>query len=192
MNQEAIVEGLLFISGEDGISFEDVSKVLSISEEEFNMILNHLKNIYEDSTRGITIEQFGRKIRMATKKEHLEYYEKYLNREAETSLSNATLEVLAIVAYNQPVTRSMVDDIRGVSSSHILRRLLSKNLIESKGKSDLPGRPHLYGVTDLFLNYFGLSSIDDLPRLNVDEGEIEEKDLYESKYSENIEVLDDV
>ena len=191
MDKVAIIEGLLFISGEDGIEYNDIQKVLDLSSEEFESILEQLKEIYASSSRGLTIEKFGCKIRITTKKEHQKYYEQYFGTEKEDCLSPAALEVLAIIAYNQPVTRSMIDDIRGVSSSHHLRRLLSKNLIESKGKSDLPGKPNFYGTTDCFLNYFGLNSIDQLPKIDFDDN-VEESDLYESKYNEDIEMLDDL
>ena len=99
------------------------------------------------------------------------------------TLSEAALETLAIVAYNQPITRLVIDEIRGVSSSHIVRKLVSKNLICEIGRSETAGRPILYGTTSLFLDYFGLKTIKDLPQIeiNIDDSE---KDLYNSKYNE--------
>lgn len=191
MNKEAVIEGLLFISGEDGLSLKEMARVLEVGEEEVKASLTSLLQKYQDASRGIQIEQFGKVYKLVTKKEHKEFYEKLFDAEKEDTLSVPCLEVLAIVAYNTPVTRSMVDEIRGVSSSHLMRKLLSKNLIEVTGKSDLPGRPNLYGVTNRFLDYFGLSSLEELPKMEMEEN-TEETDLYHAKYQENIEILEDI
>ena len=105
-------------------------------------------------------------------------------KEANSLLSNAALETLAIIAYNGPVTRVEVDEIRGINSSHLVRKLLLKNLIKDVGRSDKPGRPILYNVTENFLDYFGLQSIEDLPKIEEKVEEDLEKDLFESKYKE--------
>lgn len=191
MNKEAVIEGLLFVSGEDGLSLKEMARVLEVGEEEVKATLTSLLQKYQDASRGIQIEQFGKVYKLVTKKEHKEFYEKLFDAEKEDTLSVPCLEVLAIVAYNTPVTRSMVDEIRGVSSSHLMRKLLSKNLIEVTGKSDLPGRPNLYGVTNRFLDYFGLSSLEELPKMEMEEN-TEETDLYHAKYQENIEILEDI
>jgi len=121
-----------------------------------------------------------------TKQEHKEYYKKLVTIEENSKLSDAALETLAIIAYNEPITRVQIDEIRGVSSVHHVRKLLLKNLIREVGKSDLPGRPLLYGVTKEFLDYFGLSTIDDLPKVTMSSNnEVEQVDLFESKYKEN-------
>ena len=100
-------------------------------------------------------------------------------------MSQAALETLAIVAYNEPVTRIQVDEFRGVSSSHIIRKLLAKNLIQEIGRSDLPGRPILYGITSEFLDYFGLATKEELPKLEeMDVQGTDEEDLFSSKYQE--------
>ena len=100
-------------------------------------------------------------------------------------MSQACLETLAIIAYNGPVTRIKVDEIRGINSSHMIRRLVSRNLVEDVGIADLPGRPHLYQVTKDFLDYFGIESIEDLPIVEEKEIEDIETNLFESKYKEN-------
>ena len=95
------------------------------------------------------------------------------------------METLAIIAYNQPITRIDVDEIRGISSSHMIRKLVSRDLIKEIGRSEGAGRPILYGVTDEFLDYFGLASIDDLPKIEkIDNNDSEETDLFQSKYNE--------
>ena len=109
-----------------------------------------------------------------------------LEEEENSTLSNSALETLAIIAYNAPITRSAIDEIRGVNSAYAVRKLLIMNLIEEVGRSELPGRPKLYNVTSKFLDYFGLGSIEDLPELNFKEKNVEEeKSLFESRYKEN-------
>lgn len=99
------------------------------------------------------------------------------------TLSESALEVLAIIAYNQPVTRAMIDEIRGISSSHMLRKLVYKDLIEEVGRSESAGRPILYGTTDLFLDYFGLKTLSELPTIEKKEDD-SVHELYHSKYVE--------
>lgn len=181
---EAVVEGLLFLAGDEGISFQKLVETLEIEEIKLNKILCDLENKYKSETSGITIEMLGSKIKLTTKKEHNMYYEKFFSFDEDGTLSPSALEVLAIIAYNDPITRGEVDEIRGVSSSYIIRKLLGKNLVESKGKSELPGRPNLYGVTERFLDYFGLANTDELPEIETKEVENIEKDLYNSKYVE--------
>jgi len=179
----AVIEGMLFLSGDEGIDIHKLKEVLQISDEEFNQSLQELKEDYKQETRGIRIEQIGDLLKLVTKKEHKDYYEKYFSFDVDTTLSSSALEVLAIIAYNEPITRMEIDEIRGVNSSHQVRRLLSKNLIESKGKSELPGKPNLYGTTTTFLEYFGLSSLSELPKIEVEEEE-KEMDLYDTRYKE--------
>lgn len=182
MNLKAVLEGLLFVSGDEGISVEQIKNVLEISEEEVLALVDELQSDCEN--RGITISKYGEKIKFITKKEHAEYYKKLFNNEDNGNLSPSALETLAIIAYNEPVTRVMIDEIRGVSSAHIVRKLAFRNLIEEKGRSNLPGRPILYGVTNDFLDYFGLTSILDLPPIETKEEETTEEDLFSSKYTE--------
>ena len=120
-----------------------------------------------------------------TKKDNKEYLQRLVEIEENEYLSQSALETLAIIAYNEPITRTSIDAIRGVNSSYVVRKLVLKELIKEVGKSDLPGRPILYGTTDRFLDYFGLNSKEDLPKLNlVDKEEIDETNLFESKYKE--------
>ncbi len=101
-------------------------------------------------------------------------------------LSSSALEVLAIVAYNQPITRVEIDEMRGVSSSHMVRRLVAKGLLKEAGKSTMPGRPNLYKTTSDFLDYFGLATLEDLPSIDMSkyDGGEQEKDLFTSIYKE--------
>ncbi|MBQ9181749.1 MAG: SMC-Scp complex subunit ScpB [Bacilli bacterium] len=184
MNKKAILEGLLFVSGDEGISFKNLKEILSIDETELKKLIEDLSMEYDKEDRGIKLENFGNNLKLTTKKEHKEFYERFLDEEDSKFLTQAALETLAIVAYNGPITRVELDEIRGISCSHMIRRLISKNLIKECGKSDLPGRPTLYEVTEQFLDYFGLSTIEDLPKIEELKSDDSEKDLFESKYKE--------
>ncbi len=185
MNLKAVLEGLLFIVGDEGLDINKIQDLLETSEEETKNILKELVVDYSSPDRGIKLEILGNKFKLTTKKEHKEYYKKLCESEIEEGLSQSALETLAIIAYNQPITRNEIDQARGVVSSHIIRRLLLKDLIRVAGKSDLPGKPNLYETTSNFLDYFGLSDIKDLPVLNKkEETPSEEKELYNSKYTE--------
>lgn len=186
MDLHGVLEGLLFVVGNEGISFEKLKEVLEVNDNELEQLLSELDNQYQDSNRGFKIEKLGNKYKLATKKEHKPYYESLIQVEKNENLTQAALETLAIIAYNEPVTRLYVDEIRGVESSYLVRKLLYRNLIKEVGRSDAPGRPILYGVTDEFLDYLGLSSIEELPKLEVvqEKEKFEDLDLYESKYKE--------
>ncbi len=185
MNKKAVLEGLLFVVGDEGLSLEQASNVLGINGDELAQLLVQLQNDYDSPNRGIQIEILGNYLKLTTKKEHKNYYQTLFDSEENDFLSQAALETLAIVAYNEPVTRIQVDEIRGVSSSHIIRKLLAKNLIQEIGRSDLPGRPILYGITSEFLDYFGLATKEELPKLEeMDVQETDEEDLFSSKYQE--------
>ena len=186
MNLTGVLEGLLFVVGEDGITTTQIEEILEIDDNKLKEIVKELTLLYNDSNRGITLKVLGNKLKLITKEEHKKYYEKLVEIE-DTELSQAALETLAIIAYNEPITRVSVDEIRGISSSHMIRKLVSRELIEEKGRSESAGRPILYGVTDKFLDYFGLSSTSELPKLEEVEITEEEKDLFESKYKEIVE-----
>ena len=184
---KAIVEGLLFLSGEDGLTLEEISNVIDKDTNEVKLIIKDLYNDYSSEDRGIQIGFLGDHFKLTTKKEHKEFYKKLVIDDENSTLSQSVLETLAIIAYNAPLTRIDIENIRGVNSSYAVRKLLLKGLIEEVGRSDSPGRPRLYNVTSRFLDYFGLGSIDELPKLEEKEIIIdEEKSLFESKYKEEI------
>ncbi|MBR6949086.1 MAG: SMC-Scp complex subunit ScpB [Bacilli bacterium] len=190
MNKKAILEGLLFVVGEDGLTLDQIEEVLDITEEESHELLTELKNDYLDDNRGIRIDFLGNRFKLTTKSEHKEYYQRLIENPETNVLSQAALETLAIIAYNSPITRVQIDSMRGVSSSSIVRKLVAKGFIKEIGRSDLPGRPILYDTTSEFLDYFGLSTKDDLPSIDdfIEEKEEteEDSDLYTSKYTENV------
>lgn len=183
---EGILEGILFVVGNEGITKERLLEILEIDEETLDKVIENLKNEYSKETRGLDLEIYSNKYKLVTKKEHKPYYEKLVEKEKNDDLSQAALETLAIIAYNSKVTRGYVDEIRGVDSAYQIKKLIYRNLVHEVGRSDLPGRPILYSVTDGFLDYLGIKSLDELPKL--DEVEIDEdvvSDLYTSKYKED-------
>ncbi len=187
VNKKAVLEGILFVVGEEGLTALELQRILEVSEYEFQKLISDLDDDYKRDDRGIQIAFLGNRYKLVTKQEHKSYYQKLVTIEENRKLSDAALETLAIIAYNNPITRVQIDEIRGISSIHHVRRLLLKNLIKEVGKSDLPGKPTLYGVTKDFLDYFGLSSIDDLPKIKMEVTEDEKQvDLFESKYKEDL------
>lgn len=189
--KKAVLEGILFVVGEEGLTFDQIEDVLEIDEEESKKLLYELKHDYEDENRGLRIDFLGNRFKLTTKYEHREYYQKLLENPETNTLSQAALETLAIIAYNEPITRVQIDAMRGVGSTQIIRKLVAKGFIKEVGRSDLPGRPILYETTSEFLDYFGLSTIKDLPDMNsfIEESEKEdneESDLYTSKYKEEV------
>ena len=181
-----ILEGLLFVTGEDGLTLEDIEKLLEVEKEEAERIIEEYKASLESENRGLRLVYLGNKYKLTTKEEHKEYYELLVDKVVSGTLSQSALETLAIIAYNQPITIGQIDEIRGVSSRDMVRKLLFRGLVDIQGKSDLPGRPMLYKTTDKFLDYFNLSSIDNLPEMEEIELDMteEEKDLFISKYKE--------
>lgn len=186
MNYKAVIEGILFIVGDEGISLQEISNILNISIEEVKNSLIELKKDYDDEGRGIRISFLGNAFKLTTKEEHKEYYEKLVTDSKSNGLSNAALEVLAVIAYNEPITRIEIDEIRGVNSSQIVRRLLARGFIKICGKKDTIGKPSLYKTTNDFLDYFGLSSSSDLPEIIIkkEKEENDDLDLYDSTYKE--------
>jgi len=191
MKNKAVLEGLLFVVGEDGLSLDQIEDVLQIDEVSAKELLRELKRDYEDDNRGLRIDFLGNKFKLTTKYEHKEYYQKLIENPETNVLSQAALETLAIIAYNEPITRIDVDKIRGVSTTQMIRKLVAKGFIKEVGRSDLPGRPILYKTTSEFLDYFGLSTIEDLPDMSEfinesdeDSSDNDESDLYSSKYRE--------
>ena len=184
---KAVVEGLLFISGNEGITVDKINEITSLEKDKIKDILTELYNDYNNESRGIKLAYLGNHYKLTTKEEHKEYYQKLIDVEMNSNLSQSALETLAIIAYNQPITRIEIDEIRGVNSSYVIRKLMIKGLIEDIGRSEMAGRPKQYAVTDLFLDHFGLESTDDLPELNIieeEKQEDQEKNLFNSKYTE--------
>lgn len=186
MNNLGVLEGLLFVTGEDGLSLDDIQNILSLPKGETLSLLDMFKKSLEGAERGLKLVYLGNRYKLSTKEEHKEYYELLVDKTTSGVLSQAALETLAIIAYNGPISVGMIDEIRGVASRDMVRKLLFKGLVETAGRSELPGKPMLYKTTDKFLDYFNLSSLDELPVLEIPkEMSEEEKDLFISRYKEN-------
>ena len=183
MKYLGILEGLLFVVGDEGITLESICKIMEISETQAKDLLKKLKEKYENEDSGIRISFLGEAFKLTTKPEHKDFYKKLVREPANNTLSASSLETLAIIAYNGPITRAEIDELRGVDSSYVLRKLLVQDLIKISGKSELPGKPNLYEVTKYFLDYFGLATINDLPKIKKEEAE--EEDLYNTIFKEN-------
>lgn len=186
---KAVLEGLLFIVGDEGLNTKQLCDILEMKETDVLNLINELEIEYDTSDRGLCIKKLGESYKLTTKKEHKEYYQKLSEISDVRNLSQSALETLAIIAYNEPITRIEVDNLRGVSSAQMIRSLIAKDFVKELGKSDLPGKPNLYGITPEFLDYFGLSSKDELPKVEMKK-EIQDDniELYTSKYKED-EVL---
>jgi segregation and condensation protein B len=163
---EARIEGLLFIASAP-ITPLQLADALECDVSEVEDALQSLQLKYEDG-RGLNLQRHAGKVQMTTSPLLSAEIERFLGLEATSRLSRAALETLAIVAYRQPITRPGIDQIRGVSSDGVLRSLLSKGLVQETGRAESPGRPILYEVTTDFLQYFGLSSVDQLPPFEQD------------------------
>lgn len=161
----AILEGLLFLCGDDGLSIEQAAASMDTSEEYVAELFDDLQKYYLQESRGIEIARFGEKYRFLSKAFIHEAAKKLFQTSTEARLSNAALETLAIIAYKQPITRVEIEEIRGVGADVMLRKLVARGLIQEDGRSEAAGRPILYSVTDEFLDSFKLLSLDELPEL---------------------------
>lgn len=163
---KAIIEALLFVSGEP-LSLRDIAVNLEITPKYTEEILGEMMLDYEVSNRGIKLIVLNGAYQLVTKNEYSDYIQKLLKKNRRQSLSQASLESLAIIAYKQPITRVDIDEIRGVKSDSAIQKLIERELIAEVGRLEVPGRPILYGTTDEFLRQFGLAGLDELPSLDL-------------------------
>jgi len=187
MKKTTILEGLLFIVGDEGAEKEELLAIFDNDTNQFDLAMQQLKDKFNNDTdAALQISQFGTKYKLTTKSEHKDSYQEFFSTITIQQLSNAALEVLAIIAYNQPITRARIEHIRGVNSDGLIRKLQLFNLIEEVGREDAPGLPILFGVSEQFLDYFGLISMEELPELketSLDDIS-EEVDIFMTKYQE--------
>ncbi|MBE6547659.1 MAG: SMC-Scp complex subunit ScpB [Ruminococcaceae bacterium] len=164
-NISGAIEAILYAAGHP-IAYEKLSEVLGLSVGDVKSIVEAMSKEYNSkkSTRGILLLMYPDSCQFSTKEEYMPYIREALGIKRGGNLSNSTMEALAVVAYNQPVTRSYVDSVRGVDSSYAMTSLIDKNLIACCGRLDAPGRPMLYATTEKFLRVFGLNSLDELPQ----------------------------
>ena len=183
MNQDelqiqTIVEGILYVVGEDGISLHKLSETLSCEENEALALLENIQERYEDPSFGIRLVHYGESYKFVSKEEISPYLKKLFSINKPDALSQSALETLAIIAYKQPVTRVEIEELRGVSAETMLRKLLSRNLIREAGRLEEAGRPILYEITEEFMDSFSLLSLQELPDLPDYSAQTESEDLF--------------
>ena len=162
---EAAIEALLFTMGE-AISAEAIGAVIGHDKATVIRLVHHLMDRYQNEKRGIRIIELDGSFQMCTSPEMYDYVIKLTHQPKKQVLTDVMLETLAIVAYKQPVTKAEIEQIRGVSCSHAINKLLEYDLITELGRLDAPGRPLLFGTTEQFLRCFGVKSLEELPELN--------------------------
>lgn len=181
MDKEEIfgaIEAILFASGTP-VETDRIVRALELDTDTVTKCLDELIEIYKSPKKGLKIIRMNKSVQMCSNKEYGAYVRKVMDMKKNTPLSQAAMEVLAVVAYNQPVTKAFVEQVRGVDCSGVIGSLCVKGLIEEKGRLELPGRPLLYGTTDHFLRCFSLETLEDLPPLpdpSKDSGEDDEED----------------
>ncbi|EWG10784.1 SMC-Scp complex subunit ScpB [Cytobacillus firmus] len=189
VNWKGIAESLLFAAGDEGLSLKQIAHVLEVDENQAREIMDSLMKDYNTGSRGIMAVELAGTFQLVTKKEFSPYLKKLVESPSAASLSQAALETLAIIAYRQPITRTEIEEIRGVKTERPLHTLSAKALIKEVGRADGTGRAYLYGTTKEFLDYFGLKSIEELPplpdKISEEEDSLqEEADLFFEKFQE--------
>lgn len=160
---KSIIEGLLFAAGDEGLDAKQLAEVMEIDAYIVKDLLKDMRTDWKRKGRGIKIVEVAGSYQLTTLAEHAPYFERLAYTPSRSTLSQAALETLSIVAYKQPITRVEIEEIRGVKCDRALATLVSKDLIEEVGRADAVGRPILYGTSKQFLEYFGLNSIQELP-----------------------------
>lgn len=179
-----IIEGMLYLRGDEGVDIQELSAVLEIPKKKATRVMDEFIDCYEKrGFHGIQVVNFGGHFKFATNPDYFMYYQKMVEQ-SKANLSQAALETLAIIAYNQPITRAGIEDIRGVGCDAMIRKLVAKALIKEVGRQDSPGMPILYGVTDEFMDAFSLASLDELPDLGDIVETTSDEDIFDTRYQE--------
>lgn len=188
-NWLGILESLLFAAGDEGLTLKQIAKVMELPEFEVEEMIRLLKNDYDhNENRGISLIQIAGTYQLATKKEYAIYLKRLVEVPNASTLSQAALETLTIIAYKQPITRAEIEEIRGVKTERPIQTLVAKGLIQEVGRAEGTGRAILYGTTKEFLDYFGFKDLKELPPLpETEENDItqEEADLFFEKLSKD-------
>lgn len=167
---EAAIEAILFTMG-DSVEVEKIAKAIGHDTSTTKKIIHNMMDQYNSENRGVQICELDNSYQMSTKKEMYEYLIKVASQPKKHVLTDVLLETLSIVAYKQPITRSEIEKIRGVKCDHSINKLMEYNLITDIGRLDAPGRPLLFGTSEEFLRQFGVTSLEELPILNLDKQE---------------------
>ncbi|TLQ04903.1 SMC-Scp complex subunit ScpB [Pediococcus stilesii] len=193
MNNEQQVEALLFIAGSEGVSVESLAEITGYARPAISTILDDLAERYaKDKRTALMLIQTGGTYKLVTKPELSKVLKKYFDQSNRSGLSAAALEILAIIAYRQPITRIEIDEVRGVHSGTTIQNLVLRNLIKVAGRLNEPGRPKTYATTAEFLDYFGLKNIDELPKLenSVSSDQDQEEDLFLKEFESKMNIND--
>ncbi|MDR0197173.1 MAG: SMC-Scp complex subunit ScpB [Oscillospiraceae bacterium] len=164
MNYQPILEAILFVSGEP-VSIEKLAEACGVTKREIMPDLERLERRYSDADCGLSLLKLGHSYQLATRKEYAPYVKTAIEIRRMSPLSPAAMEALAIIAYNQPVSRAFVEQVRGIDSSSVVNTLVERGLAEEAGRLDLPGKPIAYRTTENFLRCFGLKNLSQLPPL---------------------------
>lgn len=181
------IEALLFVAGDEGMTAKQLAQYIEVEVMDIEAGLSELQSQYEEeASRGITLKELAGMYQLTTKPDVANTLKKLIENPTNQVLTAASLEVLAIIAYKQPITRAEIEDIRGVKSERPIATLVSRALVQEVGRAEGTGRAILYGTTKEFLNYFGLKNIQELPPLpeDVDAEEEQPTDLFLSKFQE--------
>lgn len=188
MNDLAMIEAILFVAGDDGLTLEELSKLTDKTLDAMAVFIEDLAIKYHnDEESGILVIETANKYQLVTKKEYAESIKRYAQSPFSQTLSRPLLETLAIIAYKQPVTRIEIEEIRGVQVTSNLQKLKTRQLIEEVGRLDKPGQPLLYGTTAYFLDYFGINAIEELPELTNIEADEEISDLFYKNFQQSFD-----
>lgn len=179
---EQIIEAVLFAAGYP-VSYEKLAEILDLTDAEVRTMTEHLRDSYNN--RGIQLVLYEESCQLCTREEYESYVRNALGIRGAGALSASLMEVLAIVAYNQPVTRAFIEQVRGVDSSYAVSTLVEKQLIECTGRLDVPGKPMLFSTTDTFLRVFGLSSVSELPKKEILDAVAPEEPISQQKNDED-------
>ena len=188
MNDLAMIEAILFVAGDDGLTLEELSKLTGKTLDAMTILIEDLAIKYHnDEESGVLLIETANKFQIVTKKEYADAIKRYAQSPFSQTLSRPLLETLAIIADRQPVTRIEIEEIRGVQVTGNLQKLRTRQLIEETGRLDKPGKPLLYGTTSYFLDYFGINSIEELPELVDIENNDELSDLFYKNFEQSFD-----
>ena len=194
MDNNKIIESLLYIKGSEGINPKTLKILLNVSTAIARKELKKFMKEFNKLDRGLRVMMFDDTFKFATLPEHNELIGDLVTIERKRKLSESAIETIGIIAYKQPVTKMQINNIRGVISDGVFNTLLAKELIKEVGVKDSPGRPILYGITDKFYDYFQISSLNELPKLdefvNIEDENVKKFDLFSSQRTDNKEIKD--
>ncbi|CAM3525806.1 SMC-Scp complex subunit ScpB [Erysipelothrix anatis] len=168
MENLGIIEGILFAFGDEGVDREQLMLAMNLDAEQLEQLIQNYKQSLDAQSRGLELVEFGGLLKLVTKEALHEVITDMLEFKKNRQLSQAALETLAIVAYKQPITRVEIEEIRGVNSDMMMRRLEALDLVKESGRAETPGRPILYEITDSFMDVFKLTSLKELPEIKLE------------------------